>query len=643
MKNKILYAALLLAAFQGYSQKAEVQKADRQYEKYAYIDAIKTYQAVAEKGYKSVDMFQKLGNAHYFNGELDKANRWYAELFAMGQEVEAEYYFRYSQTLKSVGEYEKANQMLEKFAQKNGADLRARQYTSERDYLKVIEGNSGRFTIEALDINSANSDYGTAFLGNDLIFASNRETKGSAARIQKWTNQPFTKLFAARVDSEGKIGSPTEFSSSVDTRFNEATPVFTNDGKTMYFTRNNFNNGKKGKDGDRVTLLKIYRASLVDGKWDNVTELPFNSNNYSVAHPALSVDGKTLYFASDMPGTLGQSDLWKASINADGTFGAPENLGSTINTEGKETFPFVSSGNQLYFASDGHPGLGGLDVFSSKIQGGAFGEPVNVGAPVNGQMDDFAFMIDDKTQIGFFSSNRADGQGYDDIYKFRQNEKLECEQLLAGVVTDEKTGQTLADAKVSLYDENMRMIASVFADAQGRYAFEKAECGKVYLVRAEKREYLTKEVRVTLAEKSGKTDLPIALERNQTPIEEGLDIAKVLGNIIIYFDLDKSFIRPDAAMELSKIVAVMKANPSIRVDVRSHTDSRQTHRYNEALSDRRAKSTVAWMVKEGIDKSRLTGKGYGETQLVNGCADGVDCTEAQHDLNRRSEFIIVKK
>lgn len=643
MKVKLIYATLLFIAFQGYSQKAKVQKADKQYEKFAYIDAIKTYEAVAQKGYKSVDVFQKLGNAHYFNGELDKANKWYTELFAMNENVEPEYYFRYSQTLKSVGDYKKANQMLETFAQKSGNDLRAKQYSSEKNYLDIIKENSGRYVIETLEINSANSDYGTSFLGNNLVFASNRETKGATAKIQKWTNQPFTKLFSATVDSDGKIGSPEEFSSSVDTKFNEATPVFTSDGKTMYFTRNNFNNGKKGKDAERVTRLKIYKATLKDGKWQDITELPFNNDNYSVAHPALSLDQKTLYFASDMPGTFGQSDIFKVTINADNTFGTPENLGKTINTEGKESFPFISNENQLYFSSDGHPGLGGFDIFVSRIEGKNFIEPVNIGAPINGQMDDFAFMIDTKSQIGFFSSNRQNGQGYDDIYKFKENKKLECEQLLAGIVTDLKTGEILSEAKVSLYDDTMKLIESVFADSKGNYSFNKVNCGKVYLVRAEKREYLTKETRVTLSDKSGETDLPIALERNITPIKEGLDIAKVLGNIIIYFDLDKSFIRPDAALELSKIVEVMKANPTINVDVRSHTDSRQTHKYNEALSDRRAKSTVAWMVNEGIDKNRLTGKGYGETQLVNNCADGIECTEAEHDLNRRSEFIIIKK
>ena len=644
MKVTFLHVAVLFLALNAYSQKAKVQKADKQYEQYAYIDAIKTYESVAEKGYKSADLFQKIGNAYYFNGELTKAYKWYTELFALNETVDPEYYFRYSQTLKAIGEYDKANEMLNTFSQKNASDQRAKLYVGEKDYLTIIKENSGRYTIDSLDINSENSDYGTAFLGNELVFASSRQTGNLSNKIQKWNNQPFTKLFSSTLDNEGKLSAPTEFSSAVDSKFNEATPAFTKDGKTMYFTRNNFNNGRKGKDDNKVTLLKIYKAILKDGKWTEVTELPFNSDDYSVAHPALSVDEKTLYFASDMPGTLGQSDIFKARINADGSFGTPENLGKSINTEGKETFPFVSRENELYFSSDGQPGLGGLDVFVSKINADAtLTPPVNVGAPVNGPLDDFAFMIDTKSRIGFFSSNREGGKGFDDLYKFKEEKKLECEQLLAGIITDLQTGEIIAEAKVSLYDGTMKLIKSLYSDAEGKYVFDEVACGGSYSVRAEKKDYLTKEVRVTLSDSAGKTELPIALEKSITPIEEGIDIAKVLGNIIIYFDLDKSFIRSDAALELAKIVEVMKANPSIKVDVRSHTDSRQTHKYNEALSERRAKATVAWMVKEGISKDRLTGKGYGETQLVNGCADGVECTEAEHQLNRRSEFIIVKK
>ena len=219
-------------------------------------------------------------------------------------------------------------------------------------------------------------------------------------------------------------GAPYKFDKNINSKFHESTPAFTNDGKTMYFTRNNYLDGKKGKDGNEITLIKIYKASLENNKWTNISELPFDSNNYSTAHPALSPDGKTLYFASDMPGTLGQSDLYKVIINDDGSFGIPENLGNTINTEGRETFPFVNDENEIYFASDGHPGLGGLDIFVSKINAdGTFSEVQNVGADVNSPKDDFAYLIDTKSRRGFFTSNRDGGQGYEDIYKFLETRK----------------------------------------------------------------------------------------------------------------------------------------------------------------------------------------------------------------------------
>jgi outer membrane protein OmpA-like peptidoglycan-associated protein len=545
-----------------------------------------------------------------------------------------------------VDDYKKANEMLDAFNKSNATDQRAKLYSENKDYLTIIKENSGRFAVEKLDINSGFSDYGTSFNGNNLVFASNRETGGISRKIQKWTNQPFTKLFTSIVDTEGKLGVPVAFSSSIDSKFNESTPVFTNDGKTMYFTRNNYNKGKKGRSSKDIILLKIYKATLRDGKWQDVTELPFNSNNFSTAHPALSVDEKTLYFASDRPGTLGYSDIFKVKINADGSYGNPENVGNKINTEGKETFPFVSNDNKLYFASDGHPGLGGLDIFVSKIDGNNFKEVKNIGAPVNGKTDDFAFIIDTKSRIGFFSSNREGGEGYDDIYKFKETSILECGQLLAGSITGSETGEVLANSKVSLFDKDMKRIKEIYADKNGAYSFESLECGKTYSVRAEKSEYLTKEQRITLSEKFGKTALSIALEKERTKIKEGIDVAKVLGNIIIYFDLDKSFIHPDAAIELAKIVEVMKANPSIEINVRSHTDCRQTAKYNMGLSEKRAKATMAWLISKGIDKSRITGRGYGESQLLNQCSceptNQSDCNEEQHQANRRSEFIVTK-
>lgn len=643
MKSKAILYLLLFSVLASYAQKSGIAKADKKYDNYAYIDAVKTYERIAEKGYKSVDLFQKLGNAYYFNSEFTQAAKWYGELFAMTTDLDPEYFYRYSQSLKSVGQYEKANTMMNAFSDKENVDSRGKKFTEKRNYLQEIKANSGRYTIEDAGINSEYSDYGSAFYNNQLVFASARDTGNFAQKKHKWTNQYFTNMYASEKSGDS-LGKVEKFAKKVSSKFHEATPIFTKDGKTMYFTRNNFNEGKKGKNGERITLLKIYKASLVKENnkenWTNVIELPFNSDAYSVAHPALSPDEKMLYFASDMPGTVGQSDLFSVKINQDGSFGTPENLGKMINTEGKETFPFITDEGELYFATDGHPGLGGLDIFMSKIASdGSFKEPQNIGEPANSPKDDFAYLIDTTTRKGFLSSNREGGKGYDDIYKFLETRKLNCEQILEGIVTDLQTGEIIPNTKVTLSDDKFNRLKEVMADEKGFYTFE-VECDKFYYVKAEKELYETKEQKIKILSNSGKTDLPIQLEKKVKAVTEGDDLAKTFGIKIIYFDLDKWDIRPDAALELEKILDVMKQYPTMKIDARSHTDSRQTHKYNEKLSDRRAKSTISWLNKNGIDSSRLTAKGYGETQLVNQCSDNVKCSEEEHQLNRRSEFII---
>lgn len=646
MKKIVVQFGLMMLISTGvYSQNGKIKTANKEYENYAYVDAIKTYEKIADKGYKSVEVLEKLGDSYYFNGKLDQSAKWYGELFALAQDVEAEYYYRYSQSLKSIGEYEKANQMLAKFYEKNSSDIRGKMYRNQTDYLEVIKQNSGRYTIENAGINSQYSDYGSAFMGDKMVFVSARDTSGVfSKRVHTWTGESFTNMYSVAFNQDGSLSQPERFAREINTRFHEATPVFSKDGKTMYFTRNNFNNGKKGKDSEKTTLLKIYRATFQDGKWTNVTELPFNSNSYSVAHPVLSPDEKTLYFASNMPGTLGQSDIFKVAIHADGTFGAPENLGPVINTPARETFPFVTENNELYFASDGHLGLGGLDIFVSRLSNdGTYKKVINIGAPANSPKDDFAFLINPTTKKGFLSSNRDGGQGADDIYTFTEIRSLpyDCEQLLAGIVTDSETGLVLQKAVVTLFDANFKKLNEVITDANGNYNFGTVDCQQKYFVKAEFPEYNTREISVIIPGTSGTTNLPVTLDKTVKTIQTGDDLAKTFGIKIIYFDLDKWNIRPDAAVDLAKIVEVMKEYPKMKIDVRSHTDSRQTHQYNERLSDRRAKSTIAWMVKQGIDSSRLTGKGYGETQLLNNCADDVPCSEAEHQRNRRSEFIII--
>lgn len=640
--KKLSYCAVILMfTLQGLSQKKSLSNADKNFADYSYVDAIATYEKVADKGYKDEKMFQKLGDAYYFIANLEKAEKWYTELFNMNANQQAEYCYRYSQTLKAVKNYAKADKILEQFSAKSADDQRAILYVNQRDYLNDIKSNSGRFEIADAGVNSEYSDYGSALYDNKLVFASARDTGGVSKKVFKWNNEYFTNLYLSEANVDGSMTKPKLFNKVVNSKFHESTPVFTKDLKTMYFTRNNYLDGKKRKDSKKVTLLKLYKANQEDGKWLNVQELPFNSNEYSVAHPALSIDEKTLYFASDMPGTKGLSDLFSVTINSDGTYGTPENLGFPINTASRETFPFISNDNKLYFASDGHPGLGGLDIFVSQVSPvNNYKEIQNVGAPVNSSKDDFGFLVDSNTNLGFFTSNREGGKGLDDIYKFVQTAKPICKQVLKGIVTDLETGLILSNTKLTLFDDQFKIISEISSGNNGKYSFE-VVCGKIYYLRAEKVEYNTKESKVVIAATSGETTHSLELEKRKKVIGVGSDLAKSLDIPILYFDLDKSFIRKDAAFELEKVLAVMQQYPTMKIDIRSHTDSRQTNVYNEKLSNKRAKSTRSWLIAKGIDETRLTAKGYGETQLVNKCADGVDCTEQEHQANRRSEFVIV--
>ncbi|WP_026715343.1 OmpA family protein [Flavobacterium daejeonense] len=641
-KNILLYIAMVsVFSFNIYSQDAKLVKADKKYDNYAYIDAIKTYEKVAEKGYKSAPMFQKIGNAYYFNGELDKAAKWYAELFEMPDTtIDATYYYRYAQSLRAIGENKKADQILKEFDKISRNDSRAKLFKENTNYLDEIKANSGRYKIENAGINSKYSDYGASIYNNKIVFTSARDTGSIGQRIHTWTDQHFTNLYSADLDENMTPANPVKSYRKLKSKFNEATPVFTKDGKTVYFTRNNYLYGKKGKNENGITLIKIYKATLDGENWTNIQELPFDSNNYSTAHPTLSPDEKTLYFASDMPGTLGMSDIFKIQINEDGTFGTPVNLGPTINTEGRETFPFISQENELYFSSDGHPGVGGLDIFMTKINDdGSLNKVQNVGMEANSPKDDFAYYIDSESRKGFLSSNRDGGQGFDDIYMFLETRKLICEQELYGEITDLESKMPLPNAKVTLFDKRMNLLKTVTADQNGGYSFM-VECSQMYTVRAEKEDYNTNEKQITIPYENGKTYLPIALEKDQCKVTIGDDLGKCFGIKNIYFDLDKSNIRTEAALDLEKILDVLNQYPNMKLDIRSHTDSRASLKYNEALSDRRAKSTISWLIKNGVSPDRLTGKGYGETQLVNRCADGVKCTEEEHQMNRRSEFII---
>lgn len=636
---------LLIFSFFGYSQEVKLKKANSNYENFQYEDAIVTYEKVAKKGYKSVELFSKLGDSYYFQSKLKEANKWYNDLFSLKKKLNSEYYFRYAQTLKAVGNYKKADEMMEKFNQVNTSDMRAILSKAQLDYLEVIKNNSGRYTIQNAGINSEFSDYGASFYKNTLVFASARDTGGVFVKKHSWTNQSFTNLYSSLMADNGSLLEPEKFSKKINSKYHESTPVFTNDGLTMYFTRNNYLNGKKGRDSEKGVLLKLYKATKNEGEWDNVSELPFNSNQYSCAHPALSPDEKTLYFSSNMPGSKGMSDIYKVAILSDGNFGKPINLGDKINTQAKETFPFISKNNELYFASDGHPGLGGLDVFVAQLnENGIHGKIKNVGEPVNSNFDDFGFIIDTNSNNGFFSSNREnDNLGYDDIYRFTETISMpkELQQSLMGVVVDSSTQLPIEGVKLALFDVNYVKLGEVISDKEGKFYFGAVDFGNKFRIIPEQKDFVTLE-NIIITKESDTKDIKMVMTPKLQPFHVGEDLRKTLGIDIIYFDLDKANIRKDAEVELAKILEVMKQYPTMEIDVRSHTDSRQTANYNLVLSDKRVKSTIKWLIENGIDTNRLTGRGYGESQLLNECSDEIPCTEAAHQANRRSEFIITK-
>ena len=623
----------------------ELEKANEMYKNFSYVDAIKIYERIAQKGFVNQEMLQSLGNAYYYNAEYKKALPWYEQLFQEGKyKVKPEYYYRYAQTLKSVGDYTQADKMMAKFVElTNANDTRAALFEENKDYQTVIKNNSGRFQLNNASINTENSEYGTALYGDKIVFAGATDARKAKRGVSQWTGESFYDLYEAE-HFDQKLGSRKPFSSSINTQFNESTPVFTKDGNTMYFTRNNYVNRKLGSDIENTILLKILRATKdKNGNWGDIVEVPFNSDQYNVAHPALSPDEKYLYFASDMPGSFGNSDIFRVEILGDNQYGTPENLGNIINTAGRESFPYISKDNVLYYSSDGIPGLGGLDIFAVKFNAdGSTSKPVNIGMPGNSADDDFCFVFNSDSKIGFLTSNRPGGKGKDDIYSFHEDKPLlfSCQKNIKGIVKDAKTKAIIANAKVILSDKVMKEVSTDQSKTDGTFTFEKVNCNDShYYLRGEKEKYETAEMNVTV----GKDEVvyEILLNPRQVAIEKGMDLAKVFEIKEIKFDYNKANIRPDAEVELTKIVEVMREYPKMKIDIRSHTDSRGADSYNLKLSDRRAKATLEWIVKQGIDRKRLKAKGYGETRLVNGCSNGVPCTEEEHQENRRSEFIVV--
>lgn len=632
MKKNILLA--LLVPFLVFSQQKAITKADAFFNEGNYYSAIQCYEALVSKGSVSKELYVKLGDANYFNANYAAANNWYAKAYAIATECSGEFNFRFSHTLKSVGLKEEAKKQMDLFIRKSPNEIRAKLAQREIVAKSKFEFSSTKL----LPFNSDLSDYGTTIKGDSLLFSSAR-TKKNHPKIYHRTNQPFTNLYQTVKGKEGGFSEPKLYSKSSFSNFHEASPVFSPDGKTMYYTQNQL----KGNSKNHIVngRFKLYKSTFANGSWQAGQPISFSQNDaIRVAHPAINKAGTYLYFASDSNGTFGNSDIFKVAIKSDGTFGVLEHLSDKINTEGRETFPFITQDNVLIFASDGHPGMGGLDVFAIDLND-TEAEVVNLGSAINSAFDDFGMVFNDKSTSGFFTSNRPGGMGDDDIYSFDVKKIKEPELVLVkGVISDAYNQEKVAGVTVKLVDSTNKEIAATQSDSNGNYSFPSVKPNATYFVVIEKDNYqqTIAPIVVGLTNFEAKSNI----NKKEVVVNNGVDLGQLLQINKIYFDLGKYNIRKDAAIELDKIVAFMKQNPSVKIEIGSHTDSRQSKALNAALSEKRAQATLNYISSNGIASSRLIAKGYGESQLLNKCSDGVKCSEAKHQLNRRSTFIVQK-
>jgi len=630
---KKIYTILLLIAVSTTivsAQNSKTKKADNLYDRLAYTDAAQAYQKVLKKGTTDVYVFERLANCYYFINETKKAEMYYKRV-AKSKDANPEAIYNYAQTLKANGKFSDYNTWMKNFAKLSPNDTRVKEFMKNPNYIPKIMDDMARYTATNMeDINSEYADFGGIVYGKDFYFASGRNT---SRKTYQWNEEPYLEIYKA-TNVGGTMKNAELLNGDVNTKYHESNAVISADGKRMYFDRNDYFEGDYDKSANGINQINLYYAENIDGKgWSGVVSAPFNNNEYSTGHPALSQDGETLYFVSDMPGGKGGSDIYMVAINSDGSLGTPERLGDNINTEGKELFPYIDSNGTLYFSSNGHMGIGGLDVFYAEAQGDGFDVVNNLGKGVNSSADDFAYKYDPTSQSGYVSSNREGGMGSDDIYMVEAVE-IPCEVTIAVLVINENTNAAVAGARVDLYDTMGNRLSTKTSNVDGMVSF-KAACDQAHEVQGVLADFESNASKVAPANDQ-KVSATIALK----PIEEIIVEDQIVLNPIL-FDLDKSNIKAQAAFELDKVVAVMNKYPEMVIAVGAHTDSRATDAYNLRLSEARAQSTVQYIISKGISGKRISGKGYGESQPKVSCGD--NCSEADHQLNRRSEFTIVNR
>lgn len=725
-KTYILCCLILPFSFFG---QTSLKKANNHYNNYSYTKVIENLE---DEKQVTTDAQRKLAESYKITGNFTAAESVYSKIVEASDKTPQDVY-AYAQILKMNAKYADAQKQMDIYSSLNAADSRTKLFNQNKTYTIDLLKDKGQFEIKNLEVNSAEQDFGVTYFKNEIAYTSSKHDINAAYRRWNGNNLPFLDLYVGQVEENGEIINSKKIS-SLNKKYHEGPSSYNKEGNIVVYTQDNY----QSKSSDGIRKLEMIESKFKDGKWSEKIPFPLNNKEYSVGHPSLSADGNTLYFASDMPGGIGGVDIYRITRNPDGTWGKEENLGSKINTEGNEMFPFIHESGLFFFSSDGRPGLGGLDVFATQMKNNQITKVINVGTPINGSKDDFSFVLNEAKSKGYFSSNREGGKGDDDIYSFNLLKPFQFGKTIKGVAKD-KNGNILSNVKVDLYDDQGKILNNVVTNNNGEYIFDVENAGQYklsgqkesyisgnnsvsvpedkdlvesnvilekdpgmslvaiitdaqtkktiegakvtiladgnqpfdnfvtkadqnyrrtlpnnkvgdklnYKIKIEKLGYLTKEVdfNYTIV-KPGEINIHEALDITLSKLEVGADLAKMIDIKPIYFDLGKFNIRKDAAIELDKIVKIMNEYPNMEVELGSHTDCRATAAFNEKLSGNRAQASAEYIKKSISRPERISGKGYGESKLKNGCAcEGSvksTCTEEEHQQNRRTEFIILK-
>ncbi len=731
MNKSFLFLSIIsLFALGSNAQTAAINSANKLFFKKLYSEAIPKYESVLKKDSSNADVLNNLGECYRLTNNNKGQLTCYGKLIKSGK-AEDIHKLYYGQALMEAGRYDEAKKYVEEFK----ADSRGELFAKGLSNLQKFSKDADAYKLDTVSFNSKFDDFSAVTFANDkIVFASTKTKTTWITRRHGWTGNNYCHMYITEKDASGKYEKPAIFLEDFATKFNDGPFCASKDGQTIFFTRNSTTKKTKSIDGSQK--LRIFQATIIKDDIQSLMDLKFNSNEYNCAHPAVSADGKTLYFASDMGGGQGGMDIWYCKLDASGAWGTPINLGDKVNTKGNELFPSITQDNILYFASNGHEGLGGLDIYETKIKDDKAGKVYNMGKPVNSEHDDFAYNLNTDAKKGFLTSNRKTGGMNDDIYavevlrkvsrgktvnfiiknketqealplttiklntdSFTTNEKgefqfvleddvnyklaikkekyfdiedsissksspeedeftktIELEKdpnltLLAGIY-DAKTGAGIEGVRIKIKDlavSNDFELVQTEKNGEYRKPLKGKKVGDklLYLVTIEKDGYVTKTTNFTYEiKKEGEIQMNELLALTIGKVEVCMDLAKMIDIKPIYFDLGKAAIRKDAAIELDKVVAVMKEYPAMIIELGAHTDCRGSAAQNLKLSGARAKASAEYIVKQGIDKSRISGKGYGESKLLNSCAcEGKvkpSCSEDEHAKNRRTEFIIVK-